>query len=84
MTWVQVEGRGTLFTWTVVARSTLEDFVEQVPYAVGVVALDDIPVRMIGRVETEDPWGLGEGDRMTVVFRDHDAGVRLPVWSPAG
>lgn len=80
--WVLVPGRGELFSWTVVARSTLPDFVDQVPYAVAVVALEDTPVRMIGRVETDDPGGLQVGMPVTAVFRNHAAGVRLAVWRP--
>lgn len=80
--WVLVPGRGELFSWTVVARSTLPDFVDQVPYAVGIVALESTPVRMIGRVETDDPGGLQVGMPVTAVFRNHAAGVRLAVWRP--
>ena len=82
--WARAIGRGELFSWTVVARSTLPEFVDQVPYAVGVVALEGIPVRMIGRIETNDPSGLQMGMPVTAVFRDPAAGVRLPVWQPCG
>jgi uncharacterized OB-fold protein len=80
--WVRASGRGELFTWTVVARSTLPEFADQVPYAVGVVALADLPVRMIGRIETDDPWALQVGLPVTAVFRPHASGVRLAVWQP--
>jgi len=81
-TWVSVPGCGVLFSWTVVARTTLPDFVERVPFAVGVVALDGLPIRMIGRIETDDPWGLQVDMPLTVVFRTHPSSVRLPVWRP--
>jgi uncharacterized protein len=80
--WVRAPGRGELFSWTVVARSTLPDFEDQVPYAVGVVALEGMPVRMIGRIETDDPSGLQVGMPVTAVFRNHASGVRLAVWQP--
>ncbi|WP_285686199.1 OB-fold domain-containing protein [Actinoplanes sp. NBRC 103695] len=80
--WVPAAGCGELYSWTVVARSTLPDFADQVPYVVGVVALEGLPVRVIGRVETDDPWGLQVGIPVTVAFRDHASGVRLPVWLP--
>lgn len=83
VTWVAAPGQGELFSWTVVARSTLPDFVDQAPYAVGIVALDGLPIRMIGRIETDDPWSLEADSPVTVVFRDHPAGVRLPVWQPS-
>jgi uncharacterized protein len=80
--WVQVPGRGELFSWTVVARTTLPDFSAQVPYAVGLVALETIPVRFIGKVATDDPWSLEVGMPVTAVFRDHACGIRLAVWQP--
>jgi uncharacterized OB-fold protein len=80
--WVTVPGRGELFSWTVVARTTLPDHVDEVPYAVAVVTLEGLPVRMIGRVDTDDPWNLHVGMPVTAVFRDHPAGVRLAEWRP--
>jgi uncharacterized OB-fold protein len=80
--WVTAPSSGELFTWTVVARSTLPDFVDQVPYAVAVVQLEGIPVRIVGRVETDDPSALRVGMPVNAVFRDHASGVRLAVWQP--
>jgi uncharacterized OB-fold protein len=82
--WVAVAGRGELFSWTVVGRATLPEFEDQVPYAVGIVALDDAPVRLIGRIETDDPWTLKMAMPVTAVFRDHASGVRLALWRPVG
>jgi uncharacterized OB-fold protein len=81
--WVAVPGRGELFSWTVVGRATLPEFEDQVPYAVGIVALDDAPVRLIGRIETDDPWALQMAMPVTAVFRDHASGVRLALWRPS-
>lgn len=78
--WMPAPTRGELFSWTVVARSTLPEFVDEVPYAVGIVALDAVPVRIIGRVETGDLAALREGMPLTATFRDHASGVRLVVW----
>jgi uncharacterized protein len=80
--WVRAPGRGELFSWTVVARSTLPEFEAQVPYAVGLVALHGMPVRVIGRVETDDPWALQVAMPVAAVFRNHASGVRLAVWQP--
>lgn len=80
--WVRVTEDGVLFSWTVVARTTLPDFADQVPYAVGVVALAGLPIRMIGRIDTDDPWSLRMEVPVRAVFRDHASGVRLPVWRP--
>jgi uncharacterized OB-fold protein len=82
--WVAVAGRGQLFSWTVIARTPLADFAERVPYVVGLVALDDWPVRFVGGVAIDDPDKLAIGMPVTVAFRDEPSGRVLPVWRPAG
>ena len=79
--WVAVAGAGGLYSWTVVHRAMHAAFTALVPYAVGVVALDDAPVRMLGRIVAADVERLAVGQSMRVEFEPHD-GVRLPVWRP--
>jgi uncharacterized OB-fold protein len=40
-----------LFTWTVVGRTTLPEFVERTPYAVGVIEVDQIGIRVVGFID---------------------------------
>jgi len=80
VSWVNVFGPGTLFTWTVVNRTTLPDFQSQVPYAVGIVALDEVAVRFIGRIVGSAPEALQIGMPLEPVFQSHANGVALPVW----
>lgn len=78
-TWTEVPASGTLFSWTVVAVSPTPGFADLLPYAVGVVQLDDVPVRMAGFV-AEDPHTLVADERLTAEFVEKADGVVLPVW----
>ena len=78
-TWTPVGSRGTLFTWTVVWQTNLPVFREHTPYAVGVVQLDDAPVRMIGHLEIPPP-DLVIDMPVNAEFRAVRGGVLLPVW----
>jgi uncharacterized protein len=49
--WVRTSGRGTLFSWAVVRRALYEPFAGLVPFATGLVALDEDPsVRIATRL----------------------------------
>lgn len=51
MTWTATSGRGVLFSWTVVRHPFLRQFATDVPFATGLVTLDDDPrVRMATRL----------------------------------
>lgn len=69
--WVRANGRATLVTWTVVHRSPHPAFADLVPYAAGIVELDEGPwmhTRLLADVESLRP-----GARLRVVFL-HDEG----------
>lgn len=51
--WTKVAHEGELFSWTVVAQTGQEGFSQLVPYAVGVVQLDGVPVRMLGYIAAD-------------------------------
>ena len=83
--WVAVEPRGTLYTYTVIGRPTAKGF-SSVPYAVGFVALDEVPhVRIIGNIVDIDPSAVKIG--MALEGRFVTAGpngeMTLIHWSPA-
>lgn len=81
--WKVVAGKGTLFTWTVVGHATVPGFKDLIPYAVGVVTLDDAPsVRMTGRLLTPADQ-LEIGAPMRAVFEHVNERVTLPVWELA-
>lgn len=67
-TWQDAAPRGVLFSWVVVGRATAPGYGE-VPYGVGLVALDEHPhVRVLGHVVAADLPALRDGLRMRADF----------------
>ena len=70
-TWAPMSGRGRLFSWTVVRHAFLKQFAEDVPFATGLVALDEDPaVRLVTRLVDCDVDDLAFDQPVDVVFRD--------------
>jgi uncharacterized OB-fold protein len=65
--WEEQRPEGTLFTWTVVGRATAPGY-SDVPYIVGVVSLDAVPVRLMGQVVGVDPDDVCMGMPLTARF----------------
>jgi len=63
----RLSGRGTLLTFTVTEVAP-QGFEDQIPYAVGIVEMDE-GVRVMGQITDCDPAHLKIGDRMATQFR---------------
>jgi uncharacterized OB-fold protein len=71
--WVEHAARGSLFSWTVISKSTAAGFTDA-PYTVGIVALDDAPsIRVVGNVLGVAAADLGVGLRLQGRFVDAGA-----------
>lgn len=57
LVWEEHRHSGRLFTWTVVGRATAPGY-DDVPYTVGIVTLDDAPVRLLGVIVDVEPDDL--------------------------
>ena len=77
--WTPAGSSGRLFTWTVVWHTNLAVFKDHTPYAVGVIQLDNAPIRMIGHLDMA-PDALTIDMPVEVTFRELRDGVLLPVW----
>ena len=80
--WITCSGRGRVHTWTVIHGPTLPAFADRVPYAAGVVRLDE-GVFMVGQIRGCDPRDVREGMRVVVEFDDVADDVSLPHWRVA-
>jgi uncharacterized protein len=78
--WQQVEGRGRLYSWTIIRRTHVAALSDLLPFAVGIVSLDSHPsVRFVGRC-LSDGSDLRLGAEMEVVFERVDERLTLPLW----
>ena len=82
--WVEVSGRGTIYTYTIVHRAFHPAFAEEVPYAVALVAAEeDSTVRFHTRVVDCEPSEVFVGMNVEVVFRDGADDFVIPYWRPS-
>jgi uncharacterized protein len=66
--WVDEKLEGRLYTWTVVGQPTTKAYMD-VPYVVGIVALeDDPPLRIVGHVTNIDISTLAVGQKLKPRF----------------
>jgi uncharacterized OB-fold protein len=82
----EVDGRGTVRSWTVVRRSFLPGFEDVVPFVLVDVELDDTgsddrrDVRLIGRLVDGPEAPLVLGARVVTVFERLADGVAVPAF----
>jgi len=68
--WEQVDGTGSLFSWTVVHHPFVKEYADKVPIVTGLVALDEDPaVRLVTTIVDCTSDELSVGARMIVTFR---------------
>ena len=81
--WVRLPPTASLYTWTVVARTVLPGFADEVPYAVGVLEYADARVRLVGRLDAE-PDALRVGDEFAWSVEPSADGGPQPLWRRSG
>jgi uncharacterized protein len=87
--WEEVQGDGTVASWTVIRPPVLPAFQPSVPFVILLVALDDAPgVRMVGQLVDEQgallvtdgvAEGLAMGASLGLRWREQGE-VILPAW----
>src|ERR1700728_1357947 len=81
--WVEASGRGTLYTFTIIRQNRSQAFAHLVPYAVGIVELDE-GVRMMSNIVDCDVDQLEVGMALEVLLLKAADDVGLPFWRPVG
>jgi uncharacterized OB-fold protein len=81
MRWTASSGKGTVFAKTVVHQVIDADFVNEVPFALAIIELDEGPL-FPGRLVECDADTIGIGDRVEAVYVDSTAGHTLPLFRP--
>jgi uncharacterized OB-fold protein len=80
--WLETSGRGSLYTFTVIRQFRGEPFASELPYALGMVDLDE-GVRMFGGITDVDPADLRVGVPLVAYAVEYEPGRAMPHWRPA-
>jgi uncharacterized OB-fold protein len=81
--WVELSGRGTVFTFSVARHPFIPQLADAVPYVIAVVELEDAPgVRLIANVIDIDPEEVRIGMPVSVAWDDIDANTTIPRFTP--
>jgi len=83
MSWVDASGRGTLYTYTVMHHAYTPAMKGKTPYVVGVVKLEEGPFFHSSIVDCA-PDAVTIGMSLEMAMRDHESGLRMPVFRPRG
>lgn len=81
--WVQVSGKGTVFSWIVVRHPVPRDiYADEVPYVVALIALDE-GCRMTGNIVDCAPEDVRAGMPVEIVYNQVTPEITLPAFRPA-
>lgn len=77
--WVQVNGRGFIYSWVVAYHPVHPAVVNRVPYNVVLIELDEGP-RVVSNLLDTPPGDIIAGQRVEVVFQPVTAQLTLPLF----
>lgn len=80
--WVEVSGRGTVYSYTVAHRPAAPQWAGDTPYVIAIVALEEGP-HMTTNIVGCDPAAVRIGMPVVVAFDDVAPGVTLVKFRPA-
>jgi len=80
--WLETAGRGTLHTFTIVRQNGARPFRDELPYAVGMVELDEGPM-IFGGITDCPVDDVHIGMALEVHFLKATDDVGIPYWRPA-
>jgi uncharacterized OB-fold protein len=81
--WIKASGKGKVYTYTVVQSYPPSEFAGEVPYAVGVVILEE-GVRLMSNIVGCSPEAVKCDMPVEVVFDDVTEEITLPKFKPIG
>jgi uncharacterized OB-fold protein len=81
--WIEVSGRGTVFSFVVMHRVYHPAFADKVPYVVAVIELEEGP-RLLSNLVGILPREVRCDMPVRVTFDERRGGVTIPQFTPAG
>ena len=80
--WLETEGRGTIYTYTVIRQQGIPAFKAELPYVITMVELEEGPM-IFGSMPGIDPDTVSIGMPVEVYFRAATDDTGVPYWRPA-
>jgi hypothetical protein len=79
LTFEDVSGRGSVWSWTVMHQKSVAGFEDAVPYLTALVEVDEQPMLLlVTNLPGVTPGSFAIGDPVNVTFEDFGDGLRLP------
>jgi uncharacterized OB-fold protein len=83
--WVQLEGTGHVYTYTVIRHPTVPALNGHVPYVLALVEFDDAPgIRLLTNIVDCDPDTIRSGQSVEVAWDDVSDEATVPRFRPSG
>jgi hypothetical protein len=79
--WVEASGKGTIYSFTVVESNAPTAFIEDIPYVVAVIRLEE-GVQMLSNIVDCDPYALACDMPVRVTFEKLNDEFKLPKFKP--
>ncbi len=79
--WIETSGKGTIYTYTVVESNAPSAFINDIPYVVAVIRLEE-GVQLLSNVVDCDPYTLACDMPVEVTFEKLDEEYTLPKFRP--
>lgn len=79
--WIDVSGKGTIYSFTIVYRPPLPVFAEKGPYVLALIDLAEGP-RMMSNVINISPSEVKVGMKVRCIFEDVNESISLPLFEP--
>lgn len=81
--WIELSGRGAVYTYTVVRQSSIPQLAGSVPYVLAIVELADAKnLLLTSNIVNTDPEGVYAGMPVEVVWDETAPGVVIPRFQP--
>ncbi len=81
--WVEHDGRGVLYSYTVIRHPVIPDVASALPLIAGVVELPGTGVRLVAPIVDCDPADIAIGAAMELTWYDVREGTTIPCFHPA-